>query len=77
LSAKSEAGPGACGGPLARILAKRRTTRVTIEDKRCWTALQLAALRGHEGVGRLLVTHGAPDPEDFYGLEKLFSKSSL
>jgi hypothetical protein len=30
LSAKSEAGPGACGGPPARILAKRRTTRVLI-----------------------------------------------
>jgi ankyrin repeat protein len=46
---------------------------IGIENRSGWTALQIAAFSGHEGAERLLVTHGGPDPEDFYGLEKLFS----
>jgi ankyrin repeat protein len=44
----------------------------SIENRSRWTALQLAALNRHEGVQQLLVTHGASEPEDFYGLQKLF-----
>ncbi|KAE9372834.1 ankyrin [Stipitochalara longipes BDJ] len=50
-----------------------RDADMSIENKSGWTALQLAALSSHREVERLLVIHGAPDPEDFYGLEKLFS----
>jgi ankyrin repeat protein len=44
---------------------------ISVENNSRWTALQLAAFSRHEGVERLLLTH--PDPEDFYGLERLFS----
>ena len=47
---------------------------MSIENKSGWTALQLAVLSGYKEVERLLVIHRAPDPKDFYGLEKLFYK---
>jgi hypothetical protein len=43
-----------------------------IENRSGWTALQLAALNSHDGVEQLLVIRGAPEPEDFYGLQRLF-----
>ena len=45
---------------------------IGIENRSGWTALQLAALNSHDGVEQLLVARGAPEPEDFYGLQKLF-----
>jgi ankyrin repeat protein len=45
---------------------------IGIENSNGWTALQLAAFGGHEGVEQLLGIHGALEPEDFYGLQKLF-----
>jgi ankyrin repeat protein len=45
---------------------------ISIENRSGWTALQLAALKSHGGVEQLLVIRGAPEPEDFYGLQKLF-----
>jgi ankyrin repeat protein len=44
----------------------------SIESKNGWTVLQLAAFNRHDGVEQLLVIHGAPEPEDFYGLEQMF-----
>jgi ankyrin repeat protein len=44
----------------------------SIENRSGWTALQLAALNSHDGVEQLFVIRGAPEPEDFYGLQKLF-----
>src|SRR3954451_24228557 len=62
------------GGHTATVtLLLDRWADMSIENKSGWTALQLAALRGYEDVERLLVKHKSPDPEDFYGLEKLFS----
>ena len=43
-----------------------------IENRSGWTALQLAVLNGYDSVERLFMIHGAPEPEDVYGLQKLF-----
>jgi ankyrin repeat protein len=45
---------------------------IGIENTSGWTALQLAVLNRREGVERLLLKYGALEPEDFYGLQKLF-----
>jgi ankyrin repeat protein len=45
---------------------------IGIENRSGCTALQLAALNSHDGVEQLLVVRGAPEPEDFYGLQKMF-----
>jgi ankyrin repeat protein len=47
-------------------------SEVEIESRGGWTALQLAALNGHEGIEQLLVIYGSSEPEDFYGLQQLF-----
>lgn len=47
-------------------------TDISIANRSDWTALQLAALNSHDGVKQLLVIRGAPEPEGFYGLQKLF-----
>ena len=46
---------------------------IDAEDNLGWTALQLAAFNRHIQVERLLVLNGASEPDDFYGLEVLFS----
>jgi ankyrin repeat protein len=45
---------------------------ISIENRSGWTSLQLAALTSHCVVEQLLVIRGAPEPEDFYGLQQLF-----
>ena len=45
---------------------------ISIENRSGWTSLQLAALNSHCVVEQLLVIRGAPEPEDFYGLQQLF-----
>ena len=45
---------------------------IGIENRSGWTALQLAVLNSHDSIEQLLVIRGAPEPEDFYGLQKLF-----
>jgi ankyrin repeat protein len=45
---------------------------INIEDRSGWTALQLAALNRYEEVEQLFVIYGAHEPEDFYGLQRLF-----
>jgi ankyrin repeat protein len=44
-----------------------------IEDRGRLTVLQLAAFNKQENIEQLLVTQGAFIPEDFYGLQTLFS----
>jgi ankyrin repeat protein len=46
---------------------------ISIENRSGWTSLHLAALNSHYDVEQLLVIRGAPEPEDFYGLQQLFS----
>ncbi|KAM0130848.1 hypothetical protein ACHAO1_007629 [Botrytis cinerea] len=46
-------------------------------DRNGWTALQIAALNNRENIELLLVSHKATYPEDFYGLQKLFSEVEL
>jgi ankyrin repeat protein len=53
-------------------LLLEKGANTSIVDRRGWTALQLAALKRHERVEQLLVIYGAFEPEDFYGLQKLF-----
>jgi ankyrin repeat protein len=45
---------------------------ISIENRGGWIAIQIAALNRHKGVEQLLVIHRASNPEDFYGLQKLF-----
>lgn len=45
---------------------------VNTQDRRGWTAIQLAEHNGTEGIKRLLRENGAVEPEDFYGLQNLF-----
>ncbi|EMR87690.1 putative ankyrin repeat-containing protein [Botrytis cinerea BcDW1] len=46
-------------------------------DRNGWSALQIAALNNRENIELLLVSHNATYPEDFYGLQKLFSEVEL
>jgi ankyrin repeat protein len=55
------------------ILTLSTGADISIENESGWTSLQLAALNSHYVVKQLLVIRGAPEPEDFYGLQKLFS----
>jgi ankyrin repeat protein len=43
-----------------------------VENRDGWTALQLAALNRYEWVAQLFRIYGVSEPEDFYGLERLF-----
>jgi ankyrin repeat protein len=45
---------------------------IDVEDKLGWTALQLAAFNRYVQVEQLLILNGASEPEDFYGLQRLF-----
>ena len=45
---------------------------ISIENTSGWTSFQLAALNSYYVVEQPLVVRGAPEPEDFYGLQKLF-----
>ena len=45
---------------------------ISIENRSGWSALQVAALNRHEEVVQLFMLCGASEPEDFYGLQKLF-----
>lgn len=63
----------ACNGHEAVIgLLLSNGADIGIENRSGWTALQLAALNSHDGVEQLLVIPGASQPEDFYGLQRLF-----
>ena len=53
-------------------LLLNNNTNISVENKSGWTALQLAALNSHDNIEQLLVIRGAAEPEDFYGLQKLF-----
>ena len=46
---------------------------IDAKDYLGWTALQLATFNRRVNVEQLLVLNGASEPEDFYGLEGLFS----
>jgi len=50
-----------------------RGADVSLENRNGWSAFQLAALNGHEKVETLFMLRKVPEPEDFYGLQKLFS----
>ena len=54
-------------------LLLNKGAEVGVESRGGWTALQLAALNGHERVEQLLIIHGLPEPDDFFGLQTLFS----
>ena len=49
-------------------LRLENSSEVEFESRGGWTALQLAALKGHEGLEQFLVIHRSSEPEDFYGL---------
>ena len=54
-------------------LLLERGADVSIQNRSGWSALQVAVFNRHEEVEQLFTVCGAPEPEDFYGLEKLFS----